>query len=131
MPSASDSRSVYPTLRYTDAPAAIDFLVRAFGLTHGTRIDNPDGSVAHAELTWGQGVVMLGSRRDEQGIFDPGRAVLYLSVDDPDAHHAHAVAAGAEIVMPLTNQDYGSREYAARDPEGNIWSFGTYRPELK
>jgi uncharacterized glyoxalase superfamily protein PhnB len=131
MTSASSARSVYPTLRYTDAPGAIQFLVHAFGLSEEARIDNPDGTVAHAELSWGQGVVMLGSRHDEQGVFDPGRAVLYLSVDDPDAHHAAALRAGAEIVMPLTDQDYGSREYAARDPEGNIWSFGTYRPELK
>ena len=52
----------------------------------------------------------------------------YVVVDDPDAHHDRAVAAGANVVMPLTDQDYGSRDYAARDPEGNQWSFGTYQP---
>jgi uncharacterized glyoxalase superfamily protein PhnB len=129
--SASSAPSVYPTLRYTDAPAAIEFLVRAFGMTRETVLENPDGSIAHAELGWGNGIVMLGSRRDDMGIFEPGRAVLYLAVDDPDAHHARAAGAGAEIVMPLTDQDYGSREYAARDPEGNVWTFGTYRPVPK
>jgi uncharacterized glyoxalase superfamily protein PhnB len=54
-----------------------------------------------------------------------------VAVDDPDAHHARAKAAGAVIMMELTDQDYGSREYAARDPEGNVWCFGTYRPGRK
>lgn len=59
-------------------------------------------------------------------IFDTGPCTIYVVVDDPDAHHARAVAAGAEVVFPLTDQDYGSRDYAVRDPEGFIWSFGTY-----
>jgi uncharacterized glyoxalase superfamily protein PhnB len=112
--------SIYPTLRYTDAPSAIRFLKDAFGLIEHSVTENPDGTIAHAELAFGNGIVMLGSRQDPPGLFDPGRAVLYLAVDDPDAHHARATAAGAEIVMPLTDQDYGSREYAARDPEGNL-----------
>jgi uncharacterized glyoxalase superfamily protein PhnB len=58
------------------------------------------------------------------------RSHWYVTVDDPDALHDRAVAAGAEIVMGLTDQDYGSREFAARDPHGNVWSFGTYRPSL-
>ena len=57
-----------------------------------------------------------------------GRASLYLVVDDPDAHHARALEAGAELVRDLKDEDYGSRAYTARDPEGNLWSFGTYRP---
>jgi uncharacterized glyoxalase superfamily protein PhnB len=60
----------------------------------------------------------------------PGPVVVYVVVDDPDALHDRASAAGAEIVMPLTDQDYGSREFAARDLYGNVWSFGTYRPSL-
>jgi uncharacterized glyoxalase superfamily protein PhnB len=55
---------------------------------------------------------------------------VYLVVSDPDAHHQRATAAGAEIVIPLRDEDYGSRGYTARDPEGNLWSFGTYQPEL-
>jgi uncharacterized glyoxalase superfamily protein PhnB len=61
--------------------------------------------------------------------FDHGPSSTYVVVDDPDAHHERAVAAGAEIVRELTDTDYGSREFSARDPEGNLWSFGTYRPE--
>jgi uncharacterized glyoxalase superfamily protein PhnB len=119
--------SIYPTLRYDDAKAAITFLVDALGFTEKTRMDNEDGTIAHAELTLDGGVVMLGQRGGST-VFDTARCVTYLALDDPDAHHAAAKAAGAEIVMELTDQDYGSREYAVRDPEGNVWVFGTYRP---
>ncbi len=120
--------SIYPTLRYTDAKAAIAFLTNAFGLVEEQVNNAEDGSVGHAELSWDGGIVMLGTRAGTSDPFDTGRAVLYLAVDDVDAHHDRAVAAGAEIIHQLTDQPYGSREYAARDPEGNVWSFGTYRP---
>ena len=121
--------SVYPVVRYTDAPAAIEFLTKAFQLERVTVHEGPDGTIAHAQLAWRTGVIMLGSRSAEgDSPFDTGRTVLYLAVDDPDAHHDHAVAAGAEVIMELVDQPYGSREYAARDLEGNVWSFGTYRP---
>jgi uncharacterized glyoxalase superfamily protein PhnB len=123
--------SIYPTLRYTDATAAIRFLTDAFGLVEEEVMTAEDGTVGHGELSWDGGVVMLGSRTDPPGAFDTGRAVLYLVVDDPDSHHDRAVAAGATIVSGLTDQPYGSREYAALDPEGNVWSFGTYRPTLR
>ncbi len=122
--------SIYPTLRYNDAKAAVAFLTGAFGLTQEEIIANEDGTIAHAELSWEGGVVMLGTRADPPGDFDTGRTVLYLPVDEVDAHHDRAVAAGAEIVRGLVKQDYGSREYAALDPEGNVWSFGTYRPAI-
>ena len=79
----------------------------------------------------GNGIIMLNSRRTRRVPSAQGVTVVYVAVDDPDAHHERATAAGAEIVMPPTNMDYGSREYAARDPEGNVWSFGTYRPVPK
>jgi uncharacterized glyoxalase superfamily protein PhnB len=121
--------SIYPTFRYKDAKAAIRFLVDAFGFTEKFVKETPDGTVAHAELAWpGGGLIMIGQRLDEPSLFDNGRGVTYVAVDDPDAHHATALKAGAEIIQELTDQDYGSREYAARDPEGNVWSFGTYRP---
>ena len=120
--------SIYPTFRYGDAKAAIRFLVDAFGFTEKSVMENPDGTIAHAELAWPDGgLVMLGQRR-EAGPFDNGRTVTYRALDAPDAHHARAVEAGAEITMELVDQDYGSREYAALDPEGNVWCFGTYRP---
>jgi uncharacterized glyoxalase superfamily protein PhnB len=119
--------SVHPTLRYQDPDKAIALLRDAFGFTVAAAHRDGDGVVQHAELVHGGGAVLLGPHRDGDR-FATGRAVIYTVVDDPDAHHAHAVAAGATIVMELTDQDYGSREYAAVDAEDNIWSFGTYRP---
>ncbi len=120
---------IYPTLRYTDAQAAVRWLVATFGLIERNVMANPDGTVAHAELGWGDGgVVMLGTRGGGSETFDTGKAVLYLVTDDPDDLHKRAVAAGAPIVMELTDQDYGSREFAAADAEGNVWVFGTYKP---
>lgn len=118
---------IIPTLRYQDAKAAIDFLERAFGFERRHVTENDDGTVAHAELTHGRGMVMLGSARDGDA-FSTGRAVTYVVVDDPDGLHDRAQGAGATVVQPLTDQDYGSREFAAEDPEGNVWSFGTYDP---
>jgi uncharacterized glyoxalase superfamily protein PhnB len=120
--------SIYPTIRYDDAPAAIRFLTTAFGLIAQEVDEGSDGAVNHALLRHGPSLVMISSRRPGPSIFDQGSCCLYLAVDDPDAHHSRATAAGAEIVFELTDQPYGSREYAARDPEGNIWAFGTYRP---
>lgn len=82
----------------------------------------------HAELAYGTGMVMLGTLETGDGLWDLAPVGVYVAVDDPDAHHGTAVAAGAEIVTGLTDTDYGSRTYTARDPEGNVWSFGTYRP---
>lgn len=120
--------TIYPTLRYDDAAAAIRFLTATFGLVAGEVHEEPGGRISHAQLSWGNGVVMISSRSNPPGPFDTGRSCLYLAVPDPDEHHRQAVEAGAEIVMGLTDQDYGSREYAAGDPEGNVWCFGTYRP---
>jgi uncharacterized glyoxalase superfamily protein PhnB len=127
--------SLCPFLRYDDAKAAIEFLGRAFGFEEKLVVPDGDGNIAHAQLALDGGVVMLGSTRtDDPLALSSARALggvssgIYVTVADPDAHHARAVAAGAVIVMPLTNQEYGSREYAARDPEGNLWSFGTYAP---
>ena len=87
-----------------------------------------DGAVAHAELKLGDAYIMLGEHRDANADLAYGGSTTYVVIDDPDAHHARAVAAGADIVRPLTDQHYGSREYAAKDPAGNVWSFGTYLP---
>jgi uncharacterized glyoxalase superfamily protein PhnB len=119
---------VIPALKYRDAPAAIAFLSRAFGFEERMAVPGPDGSVAHAELGAGTGVVMLGSRRPDPANPWAEREGIYVVVDDPDAHCARARAAGAEIVAEPEDKPYGSREYTARDPEGRLWSFGTYRP---
>jgi uncharacterized glyoxalase superfamily protein PhnB len=117
----------YPSLLYDDAPAAIDWLERAFGFRRQTVVDGPDGTVAHAELAYGDGIVMLGSRATST-IGQPGEQAIYVAVEDPDAHHDRAKAAGAEIVRELVDTEYGSRDYGARDPGGHQWHFGTYRP---
>jgi uncharacterized glyoxalase superfamily protein PhnB len=129
--------SIIPCLRYRDAPAAIDWLKRAFGFVeHAVYRDEADG-IAHAELTLDDAMIMLGSAREDgfgalQGVPD-GQVTqsAYIIVTDPDAHHARAVAAGAEIVMPLKTEDYGGRGYSCRDPEGHLWNFGSYDPWAK
>ena len=123
---------VWPTLRARDARALIRFLVDAFGFEE-TAVYGDAGTVHHAQLSWPLGGgVMLGSARDtpdDPWPVQPGSTGCYVVCDDPDALHDRAVAAGAEIVTPVCDTDYGSREFAARDPEGNRWSFGTYRGE--
>lgn len=120
--------AVWPALRYRDARAAIRFLTEAFGFEElvvygeGDRVD-------HAELRWPQGGgIMLGSAREDSSIsaLPPGTGAIYLVTDEPDALYERAKAAGAEIFRELTDTDYGSRDFGARDPEGVMWSFGTY-----
>lgn len=126
-----DRPTIFPTLTYRDAPAAIAWLEEAFGFVPAMVHEGPGGTVAHAEMAHGAGRIMLGSARPEGwGALapPPGSGAAYVVIDDPDAHCARARAAGAEIVREPVDQDYGSRDYAARDPEGNLWSFGTYRP---
>jgi uncharacterized glyoxalase superfamily protein PhnB len=127
-------QTIFPTLRYTDAPAAIEWLGRAFGFEPRMVVDSEAGTVAHAELTYRGAMIMLGSVRppvagEYSAVAPPaGSGSMYVVVDDIDAHHERAAAAGAEIVRALQDTDYGAREYSARDLEGNVWSFGTYRP---
>ncbi len=119
---------VWPTFRYRDARAALRLLVDAFGFEPDVVMPDDDDAapVEHAQLRWPLGgAVMLGSAGE--GREATGPSTTYVVCDDPDALHERAVAAGAEIVMSLTEQDYGSREFAARDAEGNTWAFGTYR----
>jgi uncharacterized glyoxalase superfamily protein PhnB len=121
---------VWPTLRYRDAQAAIRFLVEAFGFEKAAVYTGKDESVVeHAELIWPEGGgVMLGSARPDSAIsaLPAGTGSIYVVVNDPDALYARAKAAGATFVLELHDEDYGSREFTARDPEGVYWSFGTY-----
>jgi len=118
---------VWPALRARDARALITFLVDAFGF-EATVVYGEGDRVDHAQLDWPEGGgIMLGSvRADDPRI---GASGAYVVTASPDALYERAKAAGAEIVMELTDTDYGSRDFAARDPEGNRWSFGTYRGE--
>jgi uncharacterized glyoxalase superfamily protein PhnB len=126
-------KSVWPCVNYADAPAAITFLTDAFGfVSTATYTDENDHSVVHhAEMLWPEGGgVMLGTAQREESEFSKmptGAGAMYVVTDEPDAVHDRAVKAGAEIVRGLVDEDYGSRGFTARDPEGNLWSFGTYR----
>ena len=119
----ADTPSIVPYLSYADGPAAIDFLTRAFGLRVNVRQDADDGSVQHAELVHGNGVILMGTADLPKG--SPG---IYLVVDDVDAHHDRATAAGAEVVYGPEDTEWGTRRWRGRDPEGHEWTFGTYAP---
>jgi len=126
----SDNARVIPAIKYQDAPRAIDWLQKAFGFERHFVAEGAGGRIDHAQLTRPGGMVMLGSKGapDPKNPWSDAPGGVYVVVDDIDAHHARAKAAGAEIVVPLRDTNYGSREYSARDTEGNLWSFGTYDP---
>ncbi len=146
----ADSRStVIPALRYRDAPAAIEWFCKVLGFTRHSVFEGAGGVINHAELALGGGMIMLGSMKDnergkenEQGKEDeqsrrfkaPGdlggveTGSAYIVVPDADAVYARAQAAGATIVRPLQQMEYGSREFTVNDPEGHSWSVGTYDP---
>ena len=128
--STTPQPQVWPTLRARDARGLIRFLVEAFGFEE--TVVYADGDVVHhAQLSWPEGGgIMLGSVREGQdSATDPGAFGAYVVTGEPDALHARARAAGAEITSEPHDTDYGSRDFSARDPEGNRWSFGTYRGE--
>jgi uncharacterized glyoxalase superfamily protein PhnB len=126
-----------PCLRYRDAPAAIEWLCRVFGFERHLVVPDDAGGIAHAQLALGGGMVMLGSARDNgygQLVKQPDEVggaqtqTSYLVVADADAVHARAVAAGARIALALQDEDYGGRGFSCFDPEGHLWSVGTYDP---
>lgn len=122
--------TVFPCIKYDDAPAAIAWLETAFGFAPKLVVPDGEHRVRHAELRNGNGIVMCGSTADP----DPDNpwagtpSGIYVRVEDVDAHHARAKAAGAEVVSPPEDQDYGARHYSVRDLEGRLWSFGDYDP---
>jgi len=129
----SPPAQVWPTLRARDARALIRFLVGAFGFEE-TVVYGEGDRVDHAQLSWPLGGgIMLGSARenfeDDEWPLRPGTFGAYVVTDDPDGLCKRARAAGAEITSEPHDTDYGSRDFAARDPEGNRWSFGTYPGE--
>lgn len=122
---------VFPTLVYDDGPAAIRFLEQALGFEQAAVYSGEtEGSIAHAQLNWpAGGAVMLSSGRGADDVFGDlaNRTMsVYLVSDDPDGLFDRAQQAGAKIVRPLTDADYGSRGFSISDPEGNLWSVGTY-----
>ena len=131
--------TVIPCLRYRNAPAAIDWLCRTFGFDPHLVVPNPDGTVAHAQLRFGNGMIMLGSVQAKETEFGRltaqpdeigGRETqsAYVVVSDADEMYRRAKAAGVEIVVEIRDESYGGRVFSCRDLEGRLWSFGTYDP---
>ncbi|MDP3898313.1 MAG: VOC family protein [Mesorhizobium sp.] len=134
MAMTQEAPRLYPTFRYRDAAAMIDWLREAFGFSLDAKFMDGD-HVAHAQLSLGPSMIMLGSVRDDaygalvgQPGGNGGKSV-YVAVDDADAAYATARAAGAKILEELNDRDYGSRDFICADPEGVVWCFGTYRPK--
>jgi len=130
-----DAPCLYPCLRCRDADAMIRWLRDVLGFRERVAYRDKQGIVHHAELVLGSSILMLGQARDDAygRVAAPMEARrtdgVYVAVEDADALHAKVQEAGGEIVMPLADTDYGSRDFACRDPEGNLWSFGTYWPK--
>jgi uncharacterized glyoxalase superfamily protein PhnB len=130
------SSTVIPCLRYHDARRMITWLGEVFGLAPRAVYDDGAGGIAHAELTLGAGMIMLGSARDDAfGRAQAQPAALggtsqsaYVVVTDADAVYRRAKAAGAEIVLEIKDEDYGGRGFSCRDPEGHLWNVGSYDP---
>ena len=130
--------TIIPAMKYRDAPAAIDFLCRAFGFAKNAVYPNPDGSIAHAQLTLGGGMIILGSvsngspyselirQPDEIGGAETQSPCIV--VEDCDAVYKTAKEAGAKMVMDIADTGHGGRAFTCRDPEGHLWYVGSYNP---
>ena len=132
--------NIIPGMRYRDAPAAIEWLCRAFGFSRHLVVPDDDGGIAHAQLVLGNGMIMLGSYRDENEYDrlvrlpqDAGgnTQAAYIVIEDIEDHYLRAVGAGARVVYELAEQDYGGKLYSALDPEGHLWNFGSYDPRVE
>jgi uncharacterized glyoxalase superfamily protein PhnB len=124
------SSTMIPVLRYQNAPKAIEWLTGAFGFTAKTVVKGEGDEVKHAQLTYGGGMLMLGTVRPDDPPRAPGerQTGFYVLVEDADAHAAQARRAGATITTEPYDEDYGGRAYACLDLEGYAWSFGSYDP---
>lgn len=132
--------TIIPCLRYTHALQAIEFLCNAFGFERQAVYTNADdpGIVDHAQLTYGGGMIMLGSVREDTAfgrhMVQPGDVggretqCACVIVQDVRAHYERAREAGATIVDAYEEKEYGGAGYSARDPEGHLWYFGSYDP---
>jgi len=129
--------TIIPAMRYRDAPAAIEWLCQVFGFETQLVVPNEDGTIAHAQLTLGSGMVMLGSAVDTEF----GRLIKhprelggaetqspYVIVPDADVVYERAKGHGGRVVIEIKDEDYGGRGFSCLDPEGHLWSVGTYSP---
>jgi uncharacterized glyoxalase superfamily protein PhnB len=120
--------TIVPFLRYRDAPRAIEWLCEAFGFERIFVVPGEGGTIGHAQLRIGEGIVMLSSQHVPGSERISAEEGIYVVVPDADAHCARAKAAGADVFREPEDQDYGGRDYSVRDLEGHYWSFGTYQP---
>ena len=134
-PDRNNAPRLYPTMRCMDAEAMIAWLKDVLGFAEQV-VYRKDGKVVHAELAFGSSFLMLGADRDDAYAKRAGDLkgrrtdALYLAVSDPGALYEKVKASGARIEVELHDTDYGSRDFSARDPEGGLWSFGTYWPKV-
>ena len=128
---------IIPTIRYKDAPTAIEWLCKAFGFKKNLVVQGENGTISHAQLSFGNAMIMLGSENDNEygklfrtpeDLNGFNTQALYIVVEEVDEHYKRAISAGAEIVLDIKDEDYGGRGYSCKDPEGNLWNFGSYNP---
>ena len=133
----STGSTIIPGMRYRNAPAAIEWLCDAFGFQKHLVVPAENNTIAHAQLNFGSGMIMLGSIKDNEfgklmkqpdEIGGAETQSCYVVVADCDAHYARAKATGAQIVLDIHDEGHGGRGYACRDLEGHIWYFGSYDP---
>ena len=129
--------TVIVTMRYDNASEAIPWLCKTFGFKRHLVVSGDEGSIAHAQLTYGNGMIMLSDtghgaydalQKTPSQVSGVGTQSPYIIVEDVDAHHARAVEGGAKVVVPLEDQPHGGRAYSCRDPQGHLWNFGSYDP---
>ena len=129
--------NLIPCLRYRDVASALEWLCRAFDFEKQQVVEDPQAGIIHAQLRFGNGMLMLGSvtdtaysrqLRQPDEIGGASTQGIYVVVNSADALYTQAKAAGAEIVVELKDEDYGGRGFSCRDLEGHLWSFGTYDP---
>jgi uncharacterized glyoxalase superfamily protein PhnB len=132
-----EGSTIIPTLRYRDAPAAIEWLCGVFGFQEHIVVPNDDGTIAHAQLRLGTGMVMLSSAVDTEFghlIKQPDQVdgtetqSPYIVVADADGIYERVIAEGGRIVIDIKDEDYGGRGFSCLDPEGHLWNIGTYNP---
>jgi uncharacterized glyoxalase superfamily protein PhnB len=130
--------TLIPCLRFRDAPAAIDRLCKVFGFQKGLVVPNASGGIAHAQLTLGGGMLMLGSASNDNEygtmlklpseLNGAQTQTVYLVVTDADAVYERVVAAGMKIAIDIQDEEYGGRGFSCLDLDGHLWSVGTYDP---
>ncbi|MDQ1813560.1 VOC family protein [Massilia sp. CCM 9210] len=131
--------NIIPCLRYRNAPAAIDWLCSTFGFEKQLVVPGENDTILHAQLSFGNGMVMLGSTsaidseysklmKQPDEIGGAQTQTICVVVTDADAVYDRAISARAQIVMDLKDEDYGGRSFTCRDLEGHVWTFGTYDP---